>query len=203
MSKQKKQAIWQMILAAILCAAVVIPGMVAVEVGRANEQTAQAAKSDQDQRALADKVAAIKSVVQAEPEKEPADVLSYWDSIPLDMELQNYIVETSRKHGIEPQIVMAMIERESTYSADRIGDNGNSYGLMQIQPRWHYERMQKLGCTDLLDPFQNVTVGIDYLAELLNRYGSIDKALVAYNQGSYKGTVTTYAKAVMETAQSY
>lgn len=201
MSKQKRQAIGQMILAALLCAAVVIPGMVAVEVGRANEQAAQAAKAEQDQRALADKVAAIKSVVATEPEKAP-EVLSYWESIPLDKELQNYIVETSHANGIPPQIIMAMIDRESTYTASRIGDNGNSYGLMQIQPRWHYQRMADLGCTNLLDGYQNVTVGIDYLAELLDRYsGDIAKALTAYNRGHYSGTVTEYATVVLAQAE--
>lgn len=198
MSKQKKQAIWQMILAAILCAAVVIPGMVAVEVGRANEQAAQAAKAEQDQRALADKVAAVKVAAKAEPEQ----VLSYWDSVPLDKELQNYIVETSNTNGISPSVVMALICRESNYKADNIGDNGNSFGLCQIQVRWHYERMQRLGCTDLLDPYQNVKVCIDYLCELLSRYnGDMAKALTAYNRGHYNGTVTQYATSVLAQAE--
>ena len=61
--------------------------------------------------------------------------------------------------------------------------------------------MQKLRCTNLLDPYQNVTVAVDYLGELLVQYGSIDKALTAYNRGSYSGTVTEYAKTVMAYAE--
>ena len=127
---------------------------------------------------------------------------TYFD-VPMSIDVQDHIFKVSEYYGVDPSIIVAMCYRESTYNADLIGDNGNSYGLMQIQPRWHYQRMEDLGCTDLLDPCQNITVGVDYLAELKERYGSIDKALVAYNQGSYKGTVTAYAKAVMETAQSY
>ena len=64
-------------------------------------------------------------------------------------------------------------------------------GLMQIQPRWHSERMEQLGCTDLYDPYQNVTVGISILAEKLAKYDSAGEALTAYNAGDY-GAYTHY-----------
>ena len=121
--------------------------------------------------------------------------------VPLDVSLQEHIIKKAEEHGIDPAIIVAMCWKESTYKHDAIGDNGNSYGLLQVQPKWHYGRMQKLGCTDLLDPYQNVTVAVDYLCELLNRYGSIDKALTAYNRGSYSGTVTEYAKTVLTYAK--
>ena len=60
--------------------------------------------------------------------------------------------------------------------------------------------MERLGCPNLLDPFQNVTVAVDYLVEMLTWYGTIDKALVAYNRGSYEGTITEYAYSVMSIA---
>lgn len=197
MDKQKKQAIKQMVLAAFMCAAVVIPGMVAVNAASAKERAEQAELVAQEQQLVADKVEEIKAVVKEEPE-----VLTYWESIPLDAELQNYIVKQCDTYGIPPQIIMAMIDRESDYDIEDVGDGGNSFGLMQIQPRWHYQRMLKLDSTDLFNPYHNVTVGIDYLAEKLDKYdGDIAKALVAYNQGSYKGTVTAYAKAVLDNAE--
>lgn len=194
MDKQKRQAIGQMIIAAFMGAAVIIPGMVAVNAATAKEQAEQVEIMAQTEQVMVERIEAIKEV-----EAEPEEVQKRWD-IPLDAELQKYIADQSNAHGIQPEIIVAMIKRESNYKADTIGDKGNSFGLMQIQVRWHYQRMLKLGCTNLLDPYQNVTVGIDYLAELLEKYGDIGKALTAYNQGSYKGTVTQYAKAVMETA---
>ena len=116
--------------------------------------------------------------------------------VPLDAELQLHIIHTAEEKKIDPAIIIAMAFKESTYRPEAIGDGGNSFGLLQVQPRFHYERMQKLNCTDLLDPYQNVTVAVDYLCELLNRYGGIDKALTAYNRGSYSGTITEYAKSV-------
>lgn len=106
----------------------------------------------------------------------------YYD-VPLDEELQLFIVRECEKNHIDAAIIMAMIERESNFKADAIGDKGHSHGLMQIQERFHLERMKRLGCDDLLDPYQNVLVGIDYLAELLERYEDTEKALVAYNAG--------------------
>jgi soluble lytic murein transglycosylase-like protein len=94
-----------------------------------------------------------------------------------------------------------MIERESRFDRYAIGDDGRSFGLMQVQPKHHLQRMIDLGCTDLFEPFKNVRVGIDYLAELQNRYGDITKALVAYNAGSYNGTITNYAYDVLARAE--
>lgn len=134
---------------------------------------------------------------------EPAETLppiTLYD-VPLSEELQIHMIELAKVNGIDPAILFAIAHRESNYRADVIGDSGASVGLMQVQPYWHSERMERLGCTDLLDPFQNVTVAVDYLVELLTRYGTIDKALVAYNKGHYAGTITEYAVAVMNIAE--
>ena len=150
-----------------------------------------------------------------EPEEEPEEVVSeeveeepelldyrYFD-VPLDLELQEYIFMVCDLYGMEPAIIIAMIEKESTYRADCIGDQGKSFGLMQIQKRWHEQRMLDLGVTDLLDPYQNVSVGIDYIAELLTADKGIHWALMAYNGGvayanrlAGEGVVSNYAKTV-------
>lgn len=130
----------------------------------------------------------------------------YFD-VPLEDELQDYIIETCEEKGIDPAIVMAMIDKESKFTIDIVGDKGRSFGLMQIQPRWHEERMKRLGVTDLLDPYQNVTVGIDILGELLESGKSLEWALMAYNGGYAHanrhieaGTLSSYASGVLELA---
>lgn len=123
-------------------------------------------------------------------------------AVPLDAELQKHIIRTCEEHHIDPAIVLAMIWRESGFRADAVGDDGNAFGLMQIWPYWHSGRMERLGCTDLLDPYQNVVVGIDYLAECIERYdGDVAKALVAYNQGHFYETITGYALDVLDMAE--
>lgn len=118
--------------------------------------------------------------------------------VPLDEELQLFIIGLCEEHHIDPAVVFCMIHQESSFDASKIGDSGEAFGLMQIWPKWHGDRMKKLGCEDPLDPYQNVTVGIDYYAECLEKYdGDNAKALTAYNQGSYKGVVNKHAKAVL------
>jgi soluble lytic murein transglycosylase-like protein len=122
--------------------------------------------------------------------------------VPLSAELQLHIIQVAEAYGIDPAIILAMCYRESSYDPASIGDRGAAFGLMQIQPRWHSDRMARLGCLDPLNPFQNVTVGIDYLAEQLLRYGGdMGKALVAYNAGHYNGTITRYAQDVLAKAE--
>lgn len=132
---------------------------------------------------------------------EPEKPVLY--DVPLSEYVQMHLISTCESYDIDPEIVLAMIERESQFTADIVGDNGQSFGLLQIQPRWHYQRMSDLGCTDLLNAEQNITVAVDILAEQVERYdGDISAALVAYNQGSYKGTVTAYALDVLEKAEN-
>lgn len=142
----------------------------------------------------------VDEVVVEEEKADTAQNIALYD-VPLEADLQIHIIEQAEAHGIDPAIIFAMCYRESSYDPSDIGDGGNSLGIMQVQPRYHRERMERLGCTDLLDPFQCVTVGVDYLAEQLERYGDIEKALTAYNAGHYKGTVTQYARNVLATAE--
>lgn len=145
--------------------------------------------------------------IPAEPITEPEteaitespSTVSYYN-VNLSVEVQECIITECGKYNIPPEIIIAMIERESRFNANAIGDNGNSFGLMQIQPYWHSQRMAKLGCTNLLDPIQNVKVGIDLLGELYNRYGNIGLALTAYNTGNIKNGLNNYAKAIIARA---
>ena len=190
-----KQPIKQMILAGAIGLTIIGTGLALVGIGRENEQKAEPHPVST--------VAITTKEHKAQPTTaKPGRTVYYYDSVPLDKDLQNYIVRECRDKGIDPAIIMSMIDRESDYDINDVGDDGNAFGLMQIWPKWHYKRMLRLGCTDLFDPYQNVTVGIDYLCEQLSRYdGNMAKALVGYNQGSYKGTVTAYAKAVLENAE--
>lgn len=134
------------------------------------------------------------------PPETEAPIILY--DVPLATELQLHIISEAESYGIDPAIIFAIAYRETTFNTSAIGDSGSSVGLMQVQPYWHGERMERLGCTDLLDPFQNVTVAIDYLDEMLSWYGGdMEKALTAYNRGHYDGTITEYARTVLAIAE--
>lgn len=92
--------------------------------------------------------------------------------------MQIYTRCLCKQNDVPYALVLAIIEYESGYEFDKTGDNGNSKGYMQIYEKWHTDRMQKLNCTDLMNPYQNVKVGIDFLSYLLKKYGTVQDALV-------------------------
>ena len=139
-------------------------------------------------------------------EEESKPAVTYFD-IPLDESLQDHIFAECARYDVDPAVVVAMIQRESGFRESVVGDSGRSFGLMQIQYKWHSGRMEKLGCDDLLDPYQNVTVGIDFLAELIGSGKGVEWALMAYNGGpgyanrlAGEGRVSDYAAGVMASA---
>lgn len=117
-------------------------------------------------------------------------------------EYQVYIQEISAEYGICPELIMAIIEKESSGQAD--ATNGSCIGLMQVSERWHKDRMERLGVTDLYDPYSNILVGTDYLVELFEKYEDLPMVLMTYNGSSdarcryESGNYTSYAIAIME-----
>ena len=97
--------------------------------------------------------------------------------------MQIYTRCLCKQNDVPYALVLALIEHESGYEFDKVGDSGQSKGYMQIYEKWHTDRMQRLGCTDLMNPYQNVRVGIDFLSYLLKKYGTVQDALAAYNYG--------------------
>lgn len=97
--------------------------------------------------------------------------------------VQIYTYCLCKQRGVRYALIVAMIEHESGYRYDKTGDDGESVGYMQIMQKWHTQRMQENRCNDLLNPYQNIRVGIDYIAELIEKYGTIQDALAAYNYG--------------------
>lgn len=132
----------------------------------------------------------------------------YFD-VPLSTDLQVHIFSLCEQYNVSPALVIAMIEKESTYNPEAVNYNGTCFGLMQVYEYHHTDRMARLGVTDLFDPYQNVTVGIDILAELYSTGKSTAWVLMAYNGGHpyadakiSTGTISYYASSVMSRAES-
>ena len=145
------------------------------------------------------------TVTQAEepaaPEVPKEPERTYYD-VPLTEDLQDVIIDTAGGRGVDPALVLAVIEKESGYNPDASGDNGRSQGLMQIWRSFHEKRMEKLGAVNLYDPKDNVLVGIDILAEKLDKYEDAEKALIAYNAGDAGAKKHYFAKGVYSNGYS-
>lgn len=101
-------------------------------------------------------------------------------------EVRALAVETARRHGLDPDLVLAVVGVESAFRTDAVSPKG-ARGLMQLMPA----TARSLGVSDALDPQQNLDGGVRHLGSLLALYrGDLRKALAAYNAGA--GAVERY-----------
>lgn len=118
-------------------------------------------------------------------------------------EIRQISEELGQEYNICPELIQAICFRESSFRPDAV--NGGCIGVMQISERWHKDRMDRLGVTNLKDAEQNMTVAADYLSELAERYeGDIGVALMVYNGDSSvkevlagTGEISDYAEYIL------
>lgn len=105
-------------------------------------------------------------------------------------------------YDICPELLEAMAERESTLRIE--AQNSGCYGLMQISTYWHTERMERLGVSDIYEPYGNILVAADYLAELFKINQDTYYVLMRYNMATdtaerlySEGNISDYAKGIV------
>lgn len=105
---------------------------------------------------------------------------------------QNQILVSAQRWGISPAILAAQLNQESSFNPSSVSPDG-AVGIAQFLP----STAKEYG----VDPY-NVSSAIDGMAKLdatyLKQFGSIDKALAAYNAGgsavSKYGGIPPYAE---------
>ncbi len=97
------------------------------------------------------------------------------------------LLEVSRQNNLDPWLILAIIQVESTFS-HRARSSVGALGLMQIRPfvgkavalelgmRWNSKEI-------LYDPSKNILIGVHFFHKLYQRFGDLDTALTAYNYG--------------------
>jgi soluble lytic murein transglycosylase len=124
---------------------------------------------------------------------EIADIRAFLETRPTGLAsfevdaLARTIVAESRRHALDPALVMALIHVESRFHSFAVSPVG-ALGLMQILPSTGEEIATELGIAwhgpqTLFDPIVNVRLGVAYLRQLSNRYEDLTTALAAYNWG--------------------
>lgn len=106
-------------------------------------------------------------------------LLTWLEFAPEVKAVQPFLREAAARHGIDMELLKAVIAVESGYRHDAVSRRG-AVGLMQIIAPAEQTRR-------LLDPRTNVLTGAHKLAGLIKRFGRIDVALAAWNAG--EGTV--------------
>lgn len=120
-----------------------------------------------------------------------------------------YVEQICEEYGCCPELIEALITTESNWDANATGSCGDA-GLMQVIPKYHKDRIKKLGVTNIYDPYSNILVGVDFVMELADEYKDLPVVLTAYNTGRYSkatkraiesGEGNKYAKKIMELAE--
>jgi hypothetical protein len=94
--------------------------------------------------------------------------------------LEELVQSTAARHGVDANLVRAVIETESGGNPSAVSRKG-AVGLMQLMPTTALE----LGVKNMYSAEQNLEAGVRYLHTLIDRYGGdLDRALAAYNAGA-------------------
>lgn len=112
-----------------------------------------------------------------------------------------YLYNLCRERNISYPLMLALIEKESGYQWDAESPDGSCKGYAMINDKWHQERMEKLGVTDIHDPYGNLEVSLDFLAELFSRYHDANVVLMCYNCGE-SGAERLLEKGIFSTEYS-
>lgn len=135
------------------------------------------------------------SISATAPTSAATETVHLYYDVPLSRDLQDYIIDLCKVNNISPELVLAIIKVESNYCATAVNASESCYGLMQIN-RCNFAAYQ---LDEPTDDFENVRVGITIFAELLDKHGNVNKALMAYNCGP-TGAKRLWEQGITETS---
>jgi soluble lytic murein transglycosylase-like protein len=115
-------------------------------------------------------------------------------------EMERLVFDVAERKNIHPLVLFAQVGIESGWNQFAIGDNGRSYGLMQIQPKIWKKFCKLERDSDLLDAEKNLECGADIFAmhyeESQGRHS--EKVWMAYRKHNGSGPAArNYANKVM------
>jgi soluble lytic murein transglycosylase-like protein len=97
-----------------------------------------------------------------------------------DTEYQSLIADAAARHGVEPELVRAIIRAESAFNRVAVSPKG-ARGLMQLMP----DTARRRGCRNAYDARANIEAGVEHLRVLLDKHHkNLPRVLAAYNAGS-------------------
>lgn len=107
-----------------------------------------------------------------------------------DATIDRYIQTSSAKYDIDPLLIYAQMNQESSFKLKATSYKG-ARGLMQLMPA----TAARFGVTSIYDPQQNIEAGVRYMRWLLNTFGGdLRLALAGYNAG--EGAVMKYGNQI-------
>lgn len=111
-----------------------------------------------------------------------AQLLTWLEIAPEVKAVQPWLREAAARHGVDAELLKAVIAVESGFQAGAVSPRG-ALGLMQITPEAAARYATPADAARLIDPRINIQTGARMLADLLKRFRRLDAALAAWNAG--------------------
>jgi soluble lytic murein transglycosylase len=96
------------------------------------------------------------------------------------------LAREGRRNGLDPVLLAAVIRVETHFDPYAMSSVG-ARGLMQLMPATAIDMAHRRGfrvsAKQLFNPVVNIELGSAYLKELIDRFGDVRSALIAYNAG--------------------
>lgn len=147
-----------------------------VEEPEAEEEIILLTDEEMEQRPLLYPVEEEPAAVLEEPENE--ETFKYYEEIPLEKKIQFFTQNLCKEYGVSYGFFIAILESESSFDKDAVGDGNKSIGYMQInKPNW--ERYD----LDAFMVYDNLEIGIRMLSELIEKYPDVDDVVMGYKAG--------------------
>ncbi|MBO5477930.1 MAG: G5 domain-containing protein [Clostridia bacterium] len=134
------------------------------------------------------KVTVSRSSIVTSIGSQPVDSGFVQYNIALPVEQQQYAYNLCKRYGLDYPLFIALMFRESGFNASAVGPGSYAYGLCQIAITNYSNLNAKLGITDLLDPYDNMTAGAYMLSTYMSiaaQHVSDEQTKVVYALNSY------------------
>lgn len=110
------------------------------------------------------------------------DILRYSSVYQVPADLAELVYDVALREGIDPELAFRLVNLESGFTV-RARSHANALGLAQVQPATARFYEPTITAEQLYDPETNLRIGLRYLRHLIETYGDVKLALLAYNRG--------------------
>ena len=112
---------------------------------------------------------------------------SYWEAL-FPKAYWTDLRKFSAENGLDPYLVASLIRQESEFNPNAIS-RANAVGLMQLLPITGKKvakeaKLRHYSASQLYTPAVNLELGTRYFKSMVDKFGSFEYALAAYNAGS-------------------
>ena len=109
-------------------------------------------------------------------------ILEYSARYQITSDLADLIYGTALREGIDPDLAFRMVNVESDFTRGATSAAG-ALGLVQVQLATAKFYDANITTEELYDPATNLAIGFRYIRDLIEVYGDVKLALLAYNRG--------------------